>query len=147
SVVRGSTSSVCSIPLTASLIRMVFLSDSVGACISNRASGETDGNPATVFSRGVEVGHGRDIGQGFEDRTFSMNGVECAAFLLLLSDGQPNGKVCRGSNADDDTVASAVVTEFDLRCGRHKGKVASSRIHLTEADPNLSKPFGKLHRG
>src|SRR6476660_680214 len=146
-VVRGSTSSVCSAPLTMRLIRIVFLSDGVGACISNRLSGEADGNPATVFGRGMQIGQGRDIGQGFNDRTLNSDGVQCPAFQLLLSTCQPNGKVCRGANANDDTVASAVIAEFHLRRGGYKGKVASSCIHLTEADANSSGPFGKLHRG
>src|SRR5215813_2001378 len=101
SVVRGSTSSACSVPLTVRLIRIASLSDGVGACISNGSSGKTDRDPATVFGRGVKIGQGRYIGQGLEDRTFNSEGVECAAFQLFLSARQPNRKVCRGSNADD----------------------------------------------
>ena len=124
------------------LIRIAGLSDGMGARISNRLSGEANGNPATVFGRGMQIGQGRDIGQGFNDRSLNSGGVECPAFQLFLSTGQPNGKVCHGANANDDTAASTVITEFHLRRSGYKGKVASSCIHFTEADATLPGHLG-----
>src|SRR5215475_992836 len=127
-------------------MRMEFTPESMGPGVNNRACGEVGGNPAAVLGRGMQIGQWHEICQSFDDRVLNENCVERAAFQSFLGVRQPYGKVCRSSHADGDAVASTVVSKLDLRSGRHKGEVASSRVHLMEADPNLSEPHGKLHR-
>src|ERR1700687_1420192 len=99
-VVRGSTSSSRTAPLTLSLMRMGFFPLRVGACVGNGAGGETGRDPTAVFGRGVQIAQWVDIGERLGHGGFYFRGVESAAFQLVLGAVESHGKIGDGADAD-----------------------------------------------
>src|SRR5215831_8518410 len=135
SVVRGSTSTSCSRPLTCSLVCMdgPILRDGFG--IGDCADGKHERGMTAIVGGGMQVLQRLDVGKRAAKRLVDTHLLQRTADEQGFGGLELQRHVRGAADTNGNLIADAVVLQGELHGGGHECEIAGSRIDLMERRP------------